>query len=89
MPFRVIEFQSTPNPNAVKCVLDASPAPDGPRSYSSADAARGDPVGRPLMAVPGVVHVLIHDGWVSVVKSAGAEWRTVRKGIAAALESCP
>ena len=42
MPFTITEFESTPNPNAVKCWLDR-PISEGPRSFLNAQMAQGDP----------------------------------------------
>ncbi len=87
VPYTVTEFVTTPNPNAVKCVLDRSPAPDGPRSYVRAEDASGDPLGAALMAIPGVRNVLIHDGWVSVGKAPDAEWKGVKAAVKRVLGS--
>lgn len=76
----MIRFEETPNPNAVKAILDRSPGA-APRAYRSADAAKDDPLGSALMAGAGVTNVLIHDGWVSVGKSPGAAWKDVKKFI--------
>lgn len=84
MPFKVIRFQDTPNPNALKCVLDRSP-PNVPRSYFNASAAAGDPLARSLFAVPGVTSLLISDGWVTVNKSPGAPWGPIRSGVESVL----
>jgi len=81
MPYVVVEFQSTPNPNAVKCVLDRSPAPGGPRSYAAAPDPAVDPLGAALFGVEGVTNVLIHDGWITVGKAAGTEWKGVKAGV--------
>jgi hypothetical protein len=86
MPFRVTEYVTTPNPNAVKCVLDASPG-STPRSYFSAAQAAGDPLARALFEVPGVVNLLIHDGWITVSKSSDANWKTIKKGVESVLAS--
>jgi hypothetical protein len=82
MGYRVLEFAATPNPNALKCVLDGSPAPQSPRSYvgTGPDAAV-DPLGAALMAVPGVRNVLIHDGWVSVGKTPEADWKPIKAAV--------
>lgn len=81
MPFKIVEFQTTPNPNAIKCVLDSSPSPDGMRSYTAPDQAAGDPLGTALFAIPGVRNVLIHDGWISIGKTQEADWRTVKAAL--------
>jgi len=82
--FKVVKFQETPNPNAIKCVLDRSPGPV-PRSYFNAEAAKDDPLGRALFAIPGVTTVLISDGWVTVNKAPGTPWGPVRAGVERAL----
>lgn len=81
MPYAVVSFQETPNPNAIKCVLDKSPAPRKPRSYSSPEQTQGDPLGAALLAIPGVQNVLIHDGWISVGKSASTDWKSVKAAV--------
>jgi hypothetical protein len=84
VPHRVVEFQETPNPNAVKCILDppASPAPElGMRSYQSHAAASSDPLAAALLAVPGIVGVFINQGWVTVSKDPDSEWKTVKAAV--------
>ena len=63
MPVR--EFRDTPNPNAVKCLLDRSIG-EGMRSYFDATQAAGDPVadlacgaGRNALAVAARGHRVI------------------------------
>jgi hypothetical protein len=80
MPYRVERFEATPNPNAVKCVLDRSPTAT-PRSYFNAASAQGDPLAESLFAVTGVTNVLIHDGWVSVCKASDADWKTLKTAL--------
>jgi len=80
MAYKVVSFEPTPNPNAVKCVLDRSPGPR-PRSYFKAEQAAGDPIAEPLFALDGVTNVLVHDGWISVCKTADADWKRIKAGI--------
>jgi len=80
VPYKVVKFQDTPNPNAVKCVLDKSPG-NVPRSYLNAGAAASDPLGLALFAIPGVTSLLINDGWITVNKSSDAPWGKVRAAI--------
>lgn len=87
MAYRIVEFQETPNPNALKALVDPSPAPDAPRSYRVPAQAAGDPLAAALFSVPGVTNVLIHDGWISVGKQPDAPWRTIREGVRRAVES--
>ncbi len=87
MPYAVTEFQSTPNPNALKCVLDRPlrPAAEALRSFRTADQARNDPLGRALMAVPGVSSVLLSDSWLTINKTPDARWPAVKSGVERAL----
>jgi hypothetical protein len=85
MPYTVQEFQPTPNPNALKCVLD-QPLPEPIRSFRSAAEAATDPLGSALFAVPGVTSVLLSGGWLTVNKTADARWPGVKKGVQDALK---
>lgn len=85
MGYRVSEWQGTPNPNAMKCLVEPATssalATGGVRAYRTPDAARDDPLGRALMSVEGVTNVLIHDGWITIGKAPGASWRAVKAGV--------
>ena len=87
MPYVVTEFQTTPNPNALKCVLDRPlrPGAEVLRSFRSADQARNDPLGQALMAIPGVSSVLLSDGWLTINKSPQARWPALKAGVQQAL----
>ncbi len=82
MPYTIAEFQDTPNPNALKCVLDRPlPHHEGLRSYTSAPAASGDRLASELFQIPGVVGVLINPGWVTVSRSPGTPWKVIKAGV--------
>ena len=78
--FQVIEFEMTPNPNAVKCVLDR-PISDGTRSFLSAEAAESDPIARALFGEAGATNVLFGGGWLTVSKRPEDSWGTVKRRI--------
>lgn len=84
MPYKVVRFQPTPNPNALKCVLDGV-LPDPIRSYRSPEQAEGDPLGRELFAIPGVTSLLLAGEWLTVNKDEGTDWGAVKAGVQAAL----
>lgn len=88
MPYKVVRFQNTPNPNALKCILDR-PVPAHPRSYFSAPEARGDALGSALFAIGGITNVLIGDGWVTVNKSPEALWDPIKSGVERVLGEAP
>jgi len=76
MPFRVMEIQPTPNPNAAKFVLDQPIAPQ-PTSFFNAQAAKEHPVASRLFAIPGVTSVLLLGDFVTVNKSPQAKWKSI------------
>lgn len=84
MPLRVTRFEPTPNPNAVKCLVEPRTG-DAIRSYfKPADAAQ-DPLAAALFAIPGVTNVMIQPAFITVCKSAGTPWPATRDAIARVL----
>jgi hypothetical protein len=82
---RVVEYVTTPNPHALKCVLDA-PLPalsdhDKVRSYRDAASAASDPLAARLFAIEGVRNVLIVGNWVTVSKADAAAWKSIKAGV--------
>ena len=88
---RVTEYVTTPNPHAIKCVLDAAlPAlesADKVRSYRDATSAAADPVAAKLFAIDGVRNVLIVGNWVTVGKAPEATWKAVKASVEKTLAS--
>lgn len=86
VPRRVVRFQPTPNPNALKCVLDAA-LPEPIRSFRRREEADADPLGKALFCVPGVNGVLLAGEWLTINKDPGADWESVKSGVQAALKA--
>jgi len=90
MGYRVREFQETPNPGAVKVVLEGPISPlegrgSAPRSYRSAESAAIDPLAARLFRVSGVENVLISTDWLTVGKKPEATWKSVKSAVEKAL----
>lgn len=84
MPYTITRFENTPNPNALKCILDrAIPAPI--RSFRSSAEVGDDVLGQALFRVPGVAGILINGSWMTVNKLPEATWASVKAGVQAAL----
>lgn len=86
MAVTVIRFETTPNPNALKCVLSGRVS-DGSRPFRSAEAAGdgGMPLAVALFAVDGVTGVLLCGDWLTVNKSPEAKWPAIKRGVEKAL----
>lgn len=85
MSYRVQRFEPTPNPNAVKCVLDR-PICQSPRSFRTPDAGQNDPVAQPLFSIPGVTLLLLGGDWITIGKSPDAQWSPIKKAVKLALK---
>lgn len=86
MPYQVTRFDPTPNPNALKCVLDrAVVAPDAPpRSYRSAASAADDPLAKALFEVApagSITSVLMNADWITINRSPGADWKRIKDSV--------
>lgn len=84
--FRVLEIQETPNPNAVKVVLDR-PATDQPTSFLSPAAAIGHPLAGKLFKIKGVAAVLLLGDFITINKSHEAKWADIIAKARAILEA--
>jgi hypothetical protein len=85
-----VRFQATPNPNAGKFVLDRKVLEGGgSRSFSSAAQASAHPIAKALFELAGVASIFMVSDFVTVTKTADAEWSAlvpdVERAIRAAL----
>jgi hypothetical protein len=73
----VVEIQTTPNPNALKFVLEGL-VTDPPKSYFSVDSAIDNPLAVKVFAVPGVTSLLFVGDFLTINKSSEARWADIR-----------
>jgi hypothetical protein len=86
---KFIRFETTPNPNAIKCVIETGDPTRPARSYFGVAQAEdaGDDLAATLFAIDGVTNVLIHTAFVTIGKSADAKWAPIKKRARAAIEA--
>ncbi|MGQ0627017.1 MAG: NifU N-terminal domain-containing protein [Phycisphaerales bacterium] len=78
-----LTFESTPNPNAVKCLL-ARPldVPEGTTiPFRGSEAATEHPLAAGLFAIEGVTGLLLARSWVTVNKRAGVPWSSIKPAL--------
>ncbi|HEX4792870.1 MAG TPA: NifU N-terminal domain-containing protein [Humisphaera sp.] len=80
MGFTVKDVQPTPNPNAMKFVLDRVIAPQ-PASFFGASAAAAHPIASRLFEVSGVASLLLLGDFVTVNKQPQAKWPPITSKI--------
>ena len=76
MGFRVVEIQPTPNPNAVKLMLDRAVS-EQPMSFFNAAAAKDHPLAAKLFAIEGVSSLLLLGDFITINKSPAATWADI------------
>jgi hypothetical protein len=76
MPFSVLQVQPTPNPNALKFVLDGH-VTENRLSFAHPAAAGDHPLASKLFAIDGVVSLLLLDDFVTVSKAPAAKWGSI------------
>lgn len=86
MPYRIVDFETTPNPNALKCNLDREIASKTLSFRQAADGA-DHPLAGPIFAIPGVCGVMFCRDFVTVSRESGRPWGPIRAGVEAALDS--
>lgn len=73
-----IRLEFTPNPNALKYVVDeAVLLPRGSASFTDTAAAESSPLAKRLMAIPGVSSCMIGYNFVSVTKTEQGDWEVL------------
>ena len=80
---KIIDIQDTPNPNAMKFVLDAPLTVMGvTRMFHSAEDAEGVPLADELFAIEHVESVYFADRWLTVTQDGGADWHGLLREVA-------
>ncbi|MCS7013402.1 MAG: NifU N-terminal domain-containing protein [Chloroherpetonaceae bacterium] len=81
---QVIDIQPTPNPNAMKFVVNGV-FPPGSHAFMSAAEAEKDPLAKEIFALSGVTSVFYMNNFLTVSKAPNAAWDEIREGVVAAL----
>lgn len=76
------EPSPSPNPNALRFQLDTT-LPDT-LSFNTADDAAGHPFAAAVFAAPGVASIFGVNDFVTVTRTAGAEWQPIVEAVQAA-----
>jgi hypothetical protein len=88
MGIAVAEIQPTPNPNALKFVLDR-PVSDQPASFFNSDSAQDHPLASKLFQIGGVSSLLLLGDFVTVNKLPEASWPEIKRGVKKVLSEAP
>ena len=86
MPFKVLDIQPTPNPNAAKFILDSAISQQ-PTSFFNADQAKDHPLASQLFAINGVASVLLLGDFVTINKRPESKWSAITSKVQSVLQS--
>ena len=85
----VIDFEPTPNPNAMKFNVDGKLIEGGSRSFDTVAAAEGDTLATALFSLGKVSSVFYMPGFVTVNKLPEADWASLAPAVARTIEATP
>lgn len=75
----VQDVDLTPNPHALKFILNEKLLNYETRQYSSKTEAENDPFAKAIFDIPGVVSVFYMDKFVTIEKSKEANWGSIQR----------
>ena len=83
---KIVEIEYTPNPNAVKFIVDEALTPFGSHAeFNSSDDAENVPLAKSLFDTEHVSSVYWTDRWITVTQDGGANWHELLRQVATPL----
>ncbi len=80
-----IQTETTPNPASMKFLPDCIVLENGAADFPNSDAAQSSPLAQRLFLVGGVKGVFLGHDFITVTKSADADWQTLKPQILAGI----
>ena len=77
--------QSTPNPNALKFVLNTSVKTEGKATYKSPNACADNKLAALLFSIPHVEEVFFFDNYITVTQNGDGDWDQMEEKIKATI----
>jgi Fe-S cluster biogenesis protein NfuA len=74
-------IQSTPNPNALKFVLNVPVKNQGKVTYKNAGQCQHNPMAKALFTIPNITEVYFFDNYVTVTQDGNADWDQIEEQI--------
>ena len=76
-----IMIQSTPNPNALKFVLNVPVKTEGNVTYKNANDCQDNPLAKILFTISNISEVYFFDNYITVTQDGSADWDTLEDQI--------
>lgn len=75
----VQDVDLTPNPQALKFILNERLLNKETRSFKNKEEAQNDPLAKGIFEIPGVVSVFYMDKFITIEKDAKAQWGQIQR----------
>ncbi len=76
-----IHIQPTPNPNALKFILNEPVINQGNITFKNSEEAKNTPLAERLFALPNVAEVFFNENYITVTQNGQADWDELEKNI--------
>jgi NFU1 iron-sulfur cluster scaffold homolog, mitochondrial len=84
---KVVRIEETPNPDALKFLVDGRLVQSGAKSYDNAEAGKGDPLAEALFGLGNVNSVFYMDRFLTVTKPPQTAWDDLVPKVRETIES--
>ncbi len=74
-------IQSTPNPNALKFVLNVPVKAEGKVTYKSVDECKDNPLAAALFTISNITEVYFYDNYITVTQDGTVDWDAIEDQI--------
>lgn len=76
-----ISVQSTPNPNALKFILNRPVKTEGKATYKNAEECHTNPLARALFSISNVSEVYFFDTVITITQDGNGDWDTIEEQV--------
>ena len=76
-----LQVQSTPNPNALKFVLNVPVKTEGKLAYKNAEECHTNPLARLLFSIPHISEVYFFENYITVTQDGTGDWDVLEEQI--------
>lgn len=84
---RVQDVDLTPNPQALKFIINERLLVKESRSFKNKEEAESDSLAKGLFEIPGIVSVFYMDKFITIEKSPEADWGAIQRKFVAFIEA--
>jgi Fe-S cluster biogenesis protein NfuA len=80
-----VMMQATPNPNAMKFIIDQDVIAEGKRGFDAPEACRGVPLAEELFRIPHVSQIHFFENVITVTQDGGGDWDALENQVTDAI----